>query len=145
MTKITRREFLEKSGRIALGAGAGFVLGANLLNSSGCVSLEKSLKDYKNITKNWDPVYGPSLLYFSRYGGRADFKGHIIGGARPGVDYDVPIGTPIVPSANAFLQKISYTERGLGTSLRHTVAGYKTSYGHLSKNIVDKKYVSWQK
>jgi len=144
MNEITRREFLKKSGRVALGVGAGFVFGANLLNSSGCVSLEKSLKDYKDITKKWDPVYGPSLSYFSRYGGRCDFKGHISGGARsPGVDYDIPNGTPIVPAASAFLhKKPPYRDRGgFFIVLRHIVPGYKTGYAHLTNcNIVDKRY-----
>jgi len=98
MRSCNRRDFLKKAGRAAL---AGFLAGSSLSSCAGIVgkNLEETLRSdhYAELTKNWDPIYGPPLQWFSRYGGPGDFEGHIHGGATPGLDYDVLKGTPLVP------------------------------------------------
>ena len=139
---LNRREFLKSSGKIVLG-GAAFTFG-----TFGCAtkSIKEILATYTELTKEWDPVFGPIVPHGKFYFGRHDFKGHLsgteYGRTSPGIDYLVPIGTPIVPSANAFLNKVGHGGRGgLEVWLRHKgVRRYTTGYAHLSKNIIDKSY-----
>ena len=129
------------------GTGASLALASFPL--VGCAGLmprtpEETLRDYKGITKNWDSVYGPSLLWFSKYGGRSDFKGHERGGVdKPGVDYDVPIGTPIVPPASCILYGVfSQRSGGLVVGMDHSyiATGFYSEYAHLSEKRIGEGY-----
>jgi len=157
---LTRREFLKN---VSLAAGGVFA-GAGVLN--GCVTtgndslindcssgdsfdedspenklrnlklLKKTLEKYDEITKNWDPIYGPPLL--NVYYGRHDFEGHKKWGADGGVDYDIPIGTPLVPTNESRLLKIS--ENRIGGNLlwlKLLCNDYMACYAHLHNNFFD--------
>ena len=108
MAKYNRREFLEKSLKFA------FITGLCSHVSSGCTGLGTARKSldavlssdqYATLTKDWDPVYGPPIQWFSRYGGPGDFQGHIRGDASPGIDYDVQMYTPVVPMMTSYLRQ----------------------------------------
>jgi len=134
--KISRREFLET----AVLVGAGAVVAANL----NCVGgeVKNPFDNYSELTKKWDPIFGPPVPHGKYYHGRHDFKGHKNGGvANPGVDYDVPSGTPLVPNTNALLYKVNSSERGgLQVIVRHQAdLRYSSIYAHLSKSYVNKK------
>ena len=88
MSNITRRRFLEKTVTV-LSVG---IIGFDFGNLFGCTKLENTLKNYEDITKKWDPIYGPPVLR-GNYGYN-DFKGHLsdhigVGTKYPGVDYDL--------------------------------------------------------
>src|SRR5512139_1876271 len=104
MVGYTRRNFLKTGLKLTLATG----IGSSLF--SGCTGLEKDKKNldevlsgdyYTTLTKDWDPIYGPPIQWFSRYGGPGDFQGHIRGNATPGLDYDVPMFTPVVPMTSS--------------------------------------------
>jgi hypothetical protein len=72
MAGYTRRNFLEMGLKSVLATG----IGGSLF--SGCIGLGKPKKGlaevlsrdyYAKLTKNWDPIYGPPLQWFSRYKG----------------------------------------------------------------------------
>ena len=100
---------------------------------------------YAEITKNWDPIYGPDLLWWGPYGGTANFEGHKknpTGAMGPGTDYSVPIGTPLIPACTS-----SFVWRGLG---KHGGLCEKTSsianprymliYVHLDEAILNEAF-----
>src|SRR4030042_6447839 len=108
MVAYTRRNFLEMGFKFALATG----IGSSLF--SGCTGLGKEKKSlnevlnrdyYATLTKDWDPIYGPPIQWFSRYRGPGDFQGHIRGNATPGLDYDVLMLTPIVPMTSSCLRQ----------------------------------------
>ncbi len=73
--------------------------------------MQEALKpeNYLELTKGWDPIFGPDLLKTPAYGGTADFAGHKRAGVwGPGVDYGVDVGTPLVPVAASFLLAAGY-------------------------------------
>ena len=75
---------------------------------------EKILSNYKKYVQEevkagrWDEKYGPELVW-----GKNDFKEHVgrhngdVAGA--GIDYDVPIDTPVVSSAMGKVFKVKYS------------------------------------
>lgn len=143
---ITRRKFLEKIAKVVMVSG-----GAKTF-LAGCASQPLFKNDldwvlsrdhYDQLTKDWDPVYGPPIQWFSRYGGPGHFQGHIQGGAVPGVDYHVPVHTPLVPMMTSYLRQISKDDKGVVYILLIDVfnPAYRISYGHLSDVLVDEKYL----
>ncbi len=92
--------------------------------------------------KYWDPIFGPPLRWSSVYGGPSDFGGHLQGGATPGVDYDVPMNTPLVPMMASYLRQATKDSHGSLYILlvnKHRPS-YRISYGHLSRVLVDRGY-----
>lgn len=142
---LTRRIFLKRSGKFFLSVGL-FNFGISACGTSGSFkkSLEETLKSdhYSGLTRDWDPVYGPPIRWSSKYGGRANFEGHIHGGATPGVDYDVEIGTPLVPMMSSYLRQATKDEHGSLYILLFNkfYPSYRISFGHLDRVFLDEKY-----
>jgi hypothetical protein len=146
MAGYTRRNFLEMGLKFGLATGIGSSLFA------GCTGLGKGKKSldevlnhdyYAILTKDWDPIYGPPLQWFSRYGGPGDFQGHIRGNASPGLDYDVPMYTPIVPMTSCYLRQRT---RDWKETLYVMVAdifnpAYRVVYAHLDDTFVNEKFL----
>ena len=136
---ITRRESLKRIGVISAAAATGIGL-SDLLGCTGPEvrtgeeNTQNFLQDYKNKTKDWDRIFGPPILR-GMYGYN-DFKGHVSYGSYGGVDYDVEVGTPLVPSTSSLLFMIdSEINGGLVVFLRNSVnRGYITRYSHLYKS-----------
>jgi hypothetical protein len=135
--ELTKREFLKLSGQaaLALGLADSVFSGAEAL---GRKSIEETLKpeNYSKLTKKWDPIYGPPLLWFSRYGGKCDFEGHkrdSYGITGPGIDYDVPMATPLVPAGAFFSHYLTKrTTGGLVTWMYFlSDRNYKFNFSHL--------------
>ncbi len=142
----TRRDFLKQSAKIGFAASfASSIIPGCAGPSFQKIGLEKapSTDDYAKLTQSWDPVYGPRVQAFSRYGGPGDFEGHLRGGATPGIDYDVPIGTPLVPPTLSYLRQIERDKNGalyvLLMDLFNTA--YFSYLGHLGDVLVDEKYL----
>ncbi len=146
MTGQTRRDFLKKTGKGAMA----FLLPGSLV--SGCAglgtgnqSLEETLRSiqYAKAIEQWDPIYGPPIQWYSRYKGPGDFKGHIRGRAVPGIDYDVPKGTPLVTPMASYLREIEKDRNGSLYILLYNVfnPSYRISFGHLDDIWVDENYV----
>jgi hypothetical protein len=145
-TKLTRREFMSRTGKIALATG---FPGALMSGCARATFRKKSWEEvlggdnYSRLTQLWDPVYGPPVQEFSRYGGVGDFRGHIRGGATPGIDYDVPKGFPLVPSTTSYLRQIQRDNNGALYVLLMDVysPSYFTYLGHLQEVLVDEKFL----
>jgi hypothetical protein len=146
MAGYTRRNFLKKGLKFAVAAG----IGSSLF--SGCTGLGKVKKtldevlrhdSYAALTKDWDPIYGPPLQWFSRYGGPGDFQGHIRGNATPGLDYDVPMSTPIVPMTSSYLrQRTRDWKETLYVMLADTFnPAYRVVYAHLEDTFLNEKFL----
>lgn len=145
LVDLTRRDFLKRFGKVGLATG---LVNSGILACSTSSSFKKSPEEtlksdhYFGLTRGWDPVYGPPIRWSSKYGGRANFEGHIHGGATPGVDYDVDIGTPLVPMMASYLRQA--TEDGHGSLyillLNKIYPSYRVSFGHLDRIFPDRKY-----
>ena len=133
---LTKRDFLKRYGQTSLGN----TVGGSALTSCTYGELQRKDLDeilspgqYAQLTRDWDPVYGPSIQEYSKYGGPGDYMGHIRGGATPGIDYDVPKGTPLVPSTLSCLRQIQRDNNGalyvLLMDLFHPT--YFTYLGHI--------------
>jgi len=142
----TRRQFLKGIGKVTLAA----VLPGAVLE--GCTNATRGLKDPGvDIEKRhsgragriWDPVYGPPIQSFSRYGGPGDFQGHLRGGAEPGIDYDVPKGTRLVAPMVSYLRTMTRDRHGALYILLSYVfePSYRVGFGHLEDVLVDDRYV----
>lgn len=145
MIRLTRRDLLKRAGKWALftgGMGQG-VMGctgrfAGSLSQDGAPSEEFD----ERLIKYWDPIYGPSLRWSSTYGGPSHFEGHLKAGATPGVDYDVPMNTPLVPMMASYLRQATKDKYGSLYLLlvnKH-YPSYRISYGHLNRVLVDRSY-----
>jgi hypothetical protein len=142
----SRRDFLKKAGQAAIGMGLAspFVSGC-----AGPKIRKKKLEEilspdsYARLTGDWDPVYGPSLQWFSRYKGRGDFQGHIRGDAVPGVDYDVPMYTPLVPMTASYLRQRTRDENGALYILLIDIfnPSYRIFFAHLDETLVEEKFL----
>ena len=143
---LTKRDFLKRTAKCLL---ATTVTGSAL---TSCTYGELPRKDldkilspdhYVQLTRDWDPVYGPSIQGYSKYGGTGDYMGHIRGGATPGIDYDVPVGTPLVPSTLSCLRQIQRDNNGalyvLLMDLFHPT--YFTYLGHIGNVLVDETFL----
>jgi len=146
MAGCTRRNFLEMGLKFAFATG----IGSSLL--SGCATPGKSKKSldqvlnrdyYATLTKDWDPIYGPPLQWFSRYGGPGDFQGHIRGNATPGLDYDVPMFTPVVPMTLSYLrQRTKDWKEALYVMLADVFnPAYRVVYAHLDGTLIDERFL----
>jgi hypothetical protein len=131
----------------------GLATGLTVLGTAACSSLpqgglKKSLEEsmsadqYFRLTRDWDPVYGPPIRWSSKYGGRANFDGHIHGQATPGVDYDVDIGTPLVPMKASYLRQATKDKHGSLYILliNQFYPSYRISFGHLDRIFPDEKH-----
>lgn len=146
MVNCNRREFLRKAGKVALATGlAGSALSSCTSIGLSKKSLEETLRgdSYAKLTKNWDPVYGPPIQEFSRYGGPGNFQGHIRGGAAPGVDYDVSKGTPLVPPMTSYLRQSTRDENGALYLFLVDIFNtpYRIVLAHLEDILVDERYL----
>jgi hypothetical protein len=137
---------MSRTGKIALATG---FPGALMSGCARATFRKKSWEEvlggdnYSRLTQLWDPVYGPPVQEFSRYGGVGDFRGHIRGGATPGIDYDVPKGFPLVPSTTSYLRQIQRDNNGALYVLLMDVysPSYFTYLGHLQEVFVDEKFL----
>ncbi|MCX8118787.1 MAG: M23 family metallopeptidase [Desulfobacterota bacterium] len=96
----------------------------------------------ERFLKYWDPIFGPPLRWSAIYGGPSNFEGHLRGGATPGVDYDVPMNTPLVPMMASYLRQATKDRHGSLYVLlvnKHRPS-YRISYGHLNRVLVDRSY-----
>ena len=146
MAGYTRRNFLEMGLKSVLATG----IGGSLI--SGCIGLGKAKKNlaevlsrdyYATLTKDWDPIYGPPLQWFSRYKGPGDFQGHIRGNALPGLDYDVLMLTPIVPMTSSYLrQRTRDWKQVLYVMLADIFnPAYRVVYAHLEETFLNEKFL----
>ncbi len=137
-----RRKFLK---HVAVLAG----LTASGQLNMGCAISQEPVTYQGKTYSNWeaylmtqDLIRGPSPLY--RPTGGLPYDNHLNRTAFYAIDYDVPIGTPIVPTADTFRTIIEYTRTG-GNDLflvhRHKPRLPLVSvHGHLDKyaDIVSK-------
>ena len=142
----TRREFLKRAGKAGAAAtmAGSFLLGCSRMGShKGRADALTGVNRYADLTKNWDPIYGPPIQPFSRYGGRGDFQGHSQGEATPGVDYDVVTGTPLVPLTTSYARRISRDTKGVLYILFVDALNptYQIVLGHLEDVLIDEKYL----
>jgi hypothetical protein len=146
MVGYSRRNFLKMGLQFGFGIGIGSCL------FSGCTGPRKrkksldevlSLDYYTTLTKDWDPIYGPPIQWFSRYGGRGDFQGHIRGNATPGLDYDVSMFTPIVPMTSSYLrQRTRDWKETLYVMLADIFnPAYRVVYAHLEDTLLSEKFL----
>lgn len=141
---LNRREFLKSSGKFVLTTGlatSGISCGSSIRFNR---SLEETLRSdhYFELTRGWDSVYGPPIRWSSTYGGKANFDGHILGQATPGIDYDVDIGTPLVPMMGSYLRQATEDNHGSRYILliNKFHPSYRISYGHLERIFPNEKY-----
>ena len=149
MVDIQKRKSLKKIGVIS----AAFATGIGLSDLLGCVGVEVKpgeeniqnfLQDYDKRTKDWDRVFGPSLLMSLEFGGLANFKGHL--GHRyqyetPGVDYEIHTGTPLVSPLESTFHKTEYHRyAGLLGWYHSSNKSCKISFVHLSRSLIPEKY-----
>jgi hypothetical protein len=143
----SRRDFLKKAGQAA---AMGMAFSSPLV--LGCVGpkvRKKSLEEilipdhYAKLTEDWDPVYGPPLQWFSRYKGRGDFQGHIRGDAVPGVDYDVPMHTPLVPMTASCLRQRTRDENGALYILLIDIfnPSHRIFFAHLEETLLEERFL----
>ncbi|MBM4347916.1 MAG: hypothetical protein FJ107_07260 [Deltaproteobacteria bacterium] len=135
---------MKRSGRVVLATGlatSGISCGSSIRFNK---SLEETLRSdhYLELTRGWDSVFGPPIRWSSKYGGRANFDGHIHGQATPGIDYDVDIGTPLVPMKASYLRQATKDAHGSLYILliNQFYPSYRISFGHLEKIFADEKY-----
>lgn len=149
MRDLTRRDFLRETFQMVLGVS---LFSQALWSCTGKFAgslnpklnpKETFLYEYdERFLKYWDPVFGPPLRWSSAYGGPSHFQGHIQAGATPGVDYDVPMNTPLVPMMASYLRQATKDKHGsLYILLIHKYRpAYRISYGHLNKIFPDRRY-----
>ncbi len=145
MKDLTRRDFLRRAGQAAIGLSLTHqtLWGCSGRFAGSLSPREAFLYEYdERILKHWDPIWGPPLRWASEYGGPSHFQGHIWGGATPGVDYDVPMNTPLVPMMGSYLRQATKDKHGsLYVLLIHPHRpSYRISYGHLNKVLLDRRY-----
>ncbi len=145
MKKLTRRDLLRKAGQVGLGLGLFHqTLWGCTGKSAGSMSLREAfLYEYNEwFLKRWDPIFGPPLRWSSDYGGPSNFHGHTQAGATPGVDYDVPMNTPLVPMMASYLRQATKDKHGSLYILliNKYRPSYRISYGHLNRIFPDRKY-----
>ena len=137
---------MKGAGKAALATS---LLGSMISGCSGTRIGRKSLEEilgsghYSQLTRNWDPIYGPPIQGFLRYGGLGDFQGHIRGGATPAVDYDVSKGTPLVPPMTSYVRQITRDDNG--SLYIYLIDSFNPAYrilmGHLEDVLVDERYI----
>jgi hypothetical protein len=110
-----RRRFLK---HVAVLAG---LIASGQLNISCATAQEpvtyqgKTYSDWEAYLLTQDWIRGPKLLIHPSTGLPSDFEHHIKQGWNKGfggIDYDVPIGTPIVPTADTFRTRTKYHRSG---------------------------------
>lgn len=134
---LNRRQFLGLAGAAA----------SPLIGLGGCLPRMPfprgaGPRNWHQFPADWDPVFGPPIQWFSRYGGPGDYEAHLRAGAAPGVDYDVPAGTPLVPPMGACLLRAGADRRGSRFLLLGSItqAPFQVGYGHLERSLLDGRY-----
>lgn len=155
--ELDRREFLKKTGTYSglIAAGKLIALEELLRSMYGCSSVISSTSNTEPVTfqgktySDWeaylltqDWIRGPEPLY--RPTGNLLYDNHLNRTGFYAIDYDGPIGTPIVPTADAFRTSTTYDRTGGNELLlvhRHKPRlPLVTWYVHLDKyaNILSK-------
>lgn len=148
---LTRREFLKNSAIVgsglALTAGLGCGVKSSYFSSMGSrsPSLEELLMFIVETAKKdgRDPVHGAPALTAPEHGGRSDCGAHNRNSKGScGIDYDLPIGTPLVAPMDAFFFKTGFERKGGLISLLCSSPGklYYPMFVHLSRNLIPEKY-----
>ncbi|MBI2558959.1 hypothetical protein HYW20_06580 [Candidatus Woesearchaeota archaeon] len=143
-----RRKFLKHAAVLA-----GLIASGKFLEA--CSTIEpvqfqgKSYGSWEAGLMSQDSIRGPEPLY--RPTGNLPFDNHLNRTGGYAIDYDVPIGTPTVPTANAFRTRTEQTRTG-GNVLR--LSHYRgpgtvflSSYAHLDKyaDIIQKgKFIMYK-
>ena len=112
-----RRKFLKHA---AVLAGLGVLNTVELLGLEGCATVQEPVtfqgQTYGINWEKWlmsqDLIRGPEPLY--RPTGNLPFDNHLNRSGGYAIDYDVPIGTPIVPTANAFRTRTEHPQLAAG-------------------------------
>lgn len=133
-----RRKFLKHTAVLA-----GLIASGKFLEA--CSTIEpvqfqgKSYGSWEAWLMSQDLIRGPGLLIHPRNGLPNDFKNHIENPINQGfgaVDYDVSIGTPIVPPITAFRTITSHDKIGgnvLELYHKYGEGGYHSLYAHLDE------------
>lgn len=137
-----RRKFLKHAAVLA-----GLYATGQLLK--GCATVQEPVTFQGKTYGGWeahlltqDVIRGPKLLIHPSTGLPSGFehhKGWWINQGWGAVDYDVPLGTPIVPTANAYSSLVDVGTGGnTGVILLHSM-GYNSRYYHLDgwTNVVN--------
>jgi hypothetical protein len=143
--ELSRRDVLRKAGTLVLGIGSiNQAFTGCTGRYAGSVNQNEAFRYEfdERFFKYWDPIFGPPLRWSSAYGGLSNFEGHLRGGATPGVDYDVPMNTPLVPMMASYLRQATEDKHGslyiLLINKYHP--SYRISYGHLNRIFLDRRY-----
>lgn len=135
-----RREFLAHSAKnvgqfLAMLAGLGYLT----QSTTSCAPIGGSIrmhadKDWELYLRKQDLIRGPPLLIHPSTGLPSDFQHHQgqwINRGWGAVDYNVPIGTPIVPTANARSLLVDIAEGFNQVLFLIHPNRYNSQYGHL--------------
>lgn len=129
-----RRKFLKHVAVLA-----GLYAGGQLLK--GCATAQESAQFQGKTYSDWeayllsqDLIRGPEPLY--RPTGDLPYDNHLNRTGWYSIDYDVPIGTPIVPTADTYSSHIPIYAREGGNVLYllHRGPYHRTEYAHLDKH-----------
>ena len=120
---LNRREFFKWLGGSVVRHSPAILKYGTLLGALNLISCSPMAAQFQGkahpgwelylMQQDW--IRGPRLLIHPRTGMPSDFEHHIKQGWSGGfgaVDYDVPIGTPIVPTADAFRTRTKYDRTG---------------------------------
>lgn len=120
------------------------VLVGSTILTSGCATIDSKFlsRDWKAYLLGQDLIRGPRLLRFK--GRLMDAEAHEFSPSNQGfraVDYDIPIGTPIVPTYSGRFDKIMDSDRSGGKELfiMHIFNNkrFRSQYTHLD-SIIDR-------
>lgn len=130
-----RRRFLKHAAVLA-----GLIAGGQFLQ--GCSTIEpvqyqgKSYGSWEAWLMSQDLIRGPDLIINPRTGMVSDFGDHLNEPSNYGfgaVDYNVPIGTPIVPVANGFSVNLTSDRIGGNILVLLHGLGFNSQYAHLDR------------
>ena len=116
LNQLDRREFLFY-GAETVGKFIASLAGLGLLSqsTSSCAPIGATIRTAAE--KNWelyllkqDWIRGPPPLH--RPTGKLSYDNHLTREGNYAIDYNVPLGTPIVPTANAFRTRTNYDRTG---------------------------------
>ena len=122
-----RRKFFKHAAVLA-----GLIASGKFLEACSPAVVEyqgKSYGGWEAWLMSQDLIRGPSPLY--RPTGDLPYDNHLTRTGWYAIDYDVPIGTPIVPTANSFSVLLESTRTGGNVLLLLHALGYNSTYAHL--------------
>jgi len=127
-----RRQFLKHAAVLAGLAASGKL-------ASGCATPVqyggKTYSGWESYLLSQDLIRGPPLLIHSATGIPSDFEHHKqrpVNNGRGAVDYDVPIGTPVVATADAYSKWTTSDRTGGNVLALYHNFGFKSLHLHLS-------------